>query len=1057
MSNPVQRGPGNDAFGGGALIRAAPPTSGPTGALPGANTSTPLGGVNPPSTPFFARPNSGTNIRIPYNRVVPLSDPRGGGLTAVVKSGADDPSSPEEWYTHMHADTQSKTLMSETDTLHATRIAFVLAKKSFDGMRFSKDNQMDAREFSYAINSAIAPTLPGTQKLQKLCSLEYLQRYIDKIVNQPGLGQTIDLGARPTASNAADPDAANMAKGGAPLLSNDKVAKWATKPGLLGDIYREASRRQKLRTAGANKYTIPAAEGTQNQHTHDMRRVDVLVRDEFVQKTKDKDNTKDFLSAVNQENAARGYKAGFSGLPPADASLLDIGDLGRLNSAIGTGVNINPVLSAGTKGTTFQSKKGAATTDQIHKEIGAKIRADSGQSTVYQTLRQGVYTMDEGPFLRGLGMDAARQLVKAGFVGAQQLNGRSDYSEGRCRGDDVAFAVLDDKLIEMGLFDWTPDGILLSKFDNMPLDKLEDQRIDARDGALYNVCIQGPALTTTWTGDPSMEVLPMDKVFVVVVADVLLGGMQLSPKLPVGPAATDDTADAAARNEALASFTTAVDALNLFQLVPAYALTNRAVDGSGQKVGTGSSMPDKDTLAKLLEGSKVILAAGEWFPVGGATKWADAAALTTALASVPAALQAIKSAMVATVKQLVSLFAAYKKSDGTALALPSGSASSTWEAFGTAAESALATPTSAGLQKVRADVHGALVDVQTQVQADAIQFDLEPAVYTAASNLTATLLDVQATSAFDGGAKQTALLAASTVRTPLKAYFASATEYYAGFTQANFARQQEAVRQLNAMTDSPVLLPIPTSVNTSQLADVADPALKSALKTFSDYLTGAGVGTSAEPSRKEFMSARAKVMEATQLVKTGKVSKRGLNDAFDVSVNSYEDWLTEAEIEYKGTQEKLRRRLCNFRVQLATSSQIINSSALQFDTNGEQMPGSRMGLKLGTRVSEYIVGGWCIGTVTDAAASRASMPSGMPMGPRSAPNTAAINLHVNIEWWNGDKMHRSYCNYKGKDQGLIRPRFQQPEQDTSGKDILRPEDGSVNRPAEAAPVNVTAP
>ena len=47
MSNPVQRGPGNDAYGGGALIRAAPPTSGPTGALPGPNTSTPFGGVNP--------------------------------------------------------------------------------------------------------------------------------------------------------------------------------------------------------------------------------------------------------------------------------------------------------------------------------------------------------------------------------------------------------------------------------------------------------------------------------------------------------------------------------------------------------------------------------------------------------------------------------------------------------------------------------------------------------------------------------------------------------------------------------------------------------------------------------------------------------------------------------------------------------------------------------------------------------------------------------------------------------------------------------------------------
>ena len=34
---------------------------------------------------------------------------------------------------------------------------------------------------------------------------------------------------------------------------------------------------------------------------------------------------------------------------------------------------------------------------------------------MYQTLRQGIFTMDEA-FLRGYGMDAARTLVKAGFV-----------------------------------------------------------------------------------------------------------------------------------------------------------------------------------------------------------------------------------------------------------------------------------------------------------------------------------------------------------------------------------------------------------------------------------------------------------------------------------------------------------------------------------------------------------------------------------------------------------------------------------------------------------------
>ena len=37
---------------------------------------------------------------------------------------------------------------------------------------------------------------------------------------------------------------------------------------------------------------------------------------------------------------------------------------------------------------------------------------------------------------------------------------------------------------------------------------------------LYNLSIQGPCLATNWTGKTEMAVMPMDKVFVVVVADL---------------------------------------------------------------------------------------------------------------------------------------------------------------------------------------------------------------------------------------------------------------------------------------------------------------------------------------------------------------------------------------------------------------------------------------------------------------------------------------------------------------------------------------------------------
>lgn len=94
------------------------------------------------------------------------------------------------------------------------------------------------------------------------------------------------------------------------------------------------------------------------------------------------------------------------------------------------------------------------------------------------------------------------------------------YSMNRCFGDEVAFDLLERALEDIGVTDWRPDGIVLSKGTNDPNDKLSDEYFDVRDGQLYNMRIQGPALTSTWTGDPALEMMPLDKVFIVIVADV---------------------------------------------------------------------------------------------------------------------------------------------------------------------------------------------------------------------------------------------------------------------------------------------------------------------------------------------------------------------------------------------------------------------------------------------------------------------------------------------------------------------------------------------------------
>jgi hypothetical protein len=142
---------------------------------------------------------------------------------------------------------------------------------------------------------------------------------------------------------------------------------------------------------------------------------------------------------------------------------------------------------------------------------------------------QGIFARDFGPFLKGKGsatelVDCTAHNLPQVFnpsASAEEQRTVQPFSVSRNLGDEVAFSVLDAKLLENGLTDWRPDGIVLSKGTNDPSDQLSNEFLEARDGQLFNIRIQGPAVGTTWTGERSLEVLPLDKVFVVLVADVV--------------------------------------------------------------------------------------------------------------------------------------------------------------------------------------------------------------------------------------------------------------------------------------------------------------------------------------------------------------------------------------------------------------------------------------------------------------------------------------------------------------------------------------------------------
>jgi len=628
----------NDPFSGGSKRGGLLPPD-VAGAIAAASTSvsSPAGGVNP-GAPFFARNNQGSNIGVPYARLCPLSGKRsqmGLGQSPV----ASGPKGPVQ--------------VTETDDLRGTTMAFILGRRSQGQVGLAQSTNLATKGvpntgfnedtgfldgdavfdygFNLAIHRDIAPGIPGTERFQKLCSFQYLQRYFTNVLPNKGINLSLEFGTGNTLVNYAN------------------GASWRT--GLPSAVKDAVTRRTKLRNDS------PAGE-------------------------EDKVGTEIDMPAK---------------------SMLDM------------------------------------------KDLCMELGMTGSKAATAQPIRQGIFARDTGPFLRGKGLSPGVLNGTASESAPQELPAQggkpvppvSPFHVSRCAGDELAFGLLERVMEANGLTDWRPDGIVLSKGVNDPSDKLSDEALEARDGQLFNVRIQGPAITSSWAGDPQLEVMPLDRVFVVIVADVWWGGLG---------------------DGALADVKAFVD--KVAPLAP-------TTPGNA----TQPTQPTREELTKYMEARNAL----------------------------------------------------FSTSGGRLVA-----SGSTMTAFADAAKAAF--------EKDAAD------------------------------------------------AEET--------------------------------------------------------------------------------------------------------------------------------------------------------RLCNFRVELATSSQMVAYSQLRFDSAGKQVVGefetaddqyrrvpnqSRMGLRLGLDGGEYIVGGWCIGSVLDTCASRAVMPNnaGSNIGVRTAPNSMAININVNVEWWDPDRMYRCFMNV----DGTITPRY----------------------------------
>jgi hypothetical protein len=147
--------------------------------------------------------------------------------------------------------------------------------------------------------------------------------------------------------------------------------------------------------------------------------------------------------------------------------------------------------------------------------------------TPIHTNHQGIFVMDTSPFLRVVESDTKSiskhidaQRDRLNESSAQLLDMPCDIV------GHLTASAIEMEMRKRRLLDWSPDGIILSKLSSPSDDPMTSTELDARQAQLFNVAIQGPAITTSWTSSNAtpnkqkLECQPMDRVFVCLVAEL---------------------------------------------------------------------------------------------------------------------------------------------------------------------------------------------------------------------------------------------------------------------------------------------------------------------------------------------------------------------------------------------------------------------------------------------------------------------------------------------------------------------------------------------------------
>ena len=138
-----------------------------------------------------------------------------------------------------------------------------------------------------------------------------------------------------------------------------------------------------------------------------------------------------------------------------------------------------------------------------------KATSEAPDASFSGIAKQGIDADNTSPFLHG------------GSMNRKVHVGTAHKMTNVTIGDEIAFKWLYSAMLKQGILDWTPDGIVMSKLSEG--DRLLDDELDSRDGMLFNVAVAGPAISSLWSQDADLEVMPLDRVFILIIADRWVG------------------------------------------------------------------------------------------------------------------------------------------------------------------------------------------------------------------------------------------------------------------------------------------------------------------------------------------------------------------------------------------------------------------------------------------------------------------------------------------------------------------------------------------------------